>query len=84
MCHGKHKDYDAVLFTLLQKGEYKPVADGRFKDLEPLIPDYVQEPGRKYVTYELLWNEYRKKFPEGYGSPECHSGVFLLWAVQMP
>lgn len=58
---------DAALSTLLQKGEYKPAADSRFKDLEPLIPDYVQELGRKYVTYELLWNEYRKKFPEGYG-----------------
>jgi len=58
---------DAALSILLQKSEYKPAADSRIKDLEPLIPDYVQELGRKYVTYELLWNEYRKKFPEGYG-----------------
>jgi len=58
---------NAELSLILQKEGYKPTVDNRFKELEALIPDYVVELNRKYVTYELLWNEYRKTYPEGYG-----------------
>jgi len=58
---------DATLSSILQKEGYKPVVNIRFKVLEPLIPGYVAELNRKYVTYELLWNEYRQDHPDGYG-----------------
>lgn len=39
----------------------------RFNDLRQMLPYFEGELKRKHVTIKLLWQEYREKYPEGYG-----------------
>lgn len=41
--------------------------DNRFEDLKNHLEEYCQELKRRGVTRQLLWEEYRKKYPQGYG-----------------
>jgi transposase len=42
-------------------------SDNRFEQLKDKLDYYAQELKRKHVTKELLWEEYRKENPHGYG-----------------
>lgn len=41
--------------------------DPRFNDLQKRLPKLVTELGKKHVTRQLLWEEYRRDVPNGYG-----------------
>ena len=51
--------------------ESAPSADlGRWQALQTRLPAIVRELGRVGVTRWLLWEEYRREHPEGYGYPQ--------------
>lgn len=61
---------DKDLNAILRKKSFVKQSDARMKFLEPLLPTISKELQQKsytHVTYELLWQEYRKKAPSGYG-----------------
>jgi transposase len=45
----------------------EPPKDKRFEELKLLLPSYEKEMKRKGVTMTLLWKQYRKVHPGGYG-----------------
>jgi transposase len=42
-------------------------SDKRFDELAVLLPDLQNELGKRYVTRRLLWEEYLRGHPDGYG-----------------
>jgi transposase len=42
-------------------------SDRRFDELAELLPYFQSELGKKYVTRRLLWEEYLRGHPDGYG-----------------
>ena len=50
------------LLAISCKETYKQTPDHRFSILEPLLPKYSKELGRRYVTAQLLWEEYRQDY----------------------
>lgn len=53
-------------------------ASEKYLQLEGLFPDYEKELRRIGVTRQLLWHEYKQKYPDGYGySQFCH--YFARW-----
>ena len=57
---------DGQLLERLQ-GLATPREDPRFTELERRLPRIVKELGRRHVTRQLLWEEYRSECPDGYG-----------------
>jgi len=55
---------DSQLLGALEKK--KVSRNPRYDQLVKLFPYFVKELGRKGVTLNLLWKEYKKKHPEGY------------------
>ena len=48
-------------------------SDERFEEIKPRLEYYARELKRVGVTRKLLWEEYRKEFPQGYGLTQfCH------------
>lgn len=41
--------------------------DARFEDFKTRIPYFEEELKKKHMTTQLLWEEYRKDVPDGYG-----------------
>ena len=41
--------------------------DERFEDFKKRLPHFEQELKKPHMTTHLLWEEYRKDLPEGYG-----------------
>ena len=57
---------DKDLSSLLQERE--PLrANKRKEELEQLLPIYFKRLKRKGVTRKMLYEEYRQKYPNGYG-----------------
>lgn len=56
-------DLMAVLFPR----EDLPEVSHKARQLDELLPDLARELGRKHVTRQLLWEEYREKYPDGLG-----------------
>ena len=57
---------DDELLQRLQQAEEKQ-NDPRYLDLVERLPNIVAELGKKHVTRQLLWEEYRRKVHDGYG-----------------
>ncbi len=57
---------DVVLETRFHPGN-PAYSDNRFEVLKQHLDDYVNELKRTGVTRKLLWEEYRREHPEGYG-----------------
>lgn len=64
------KEEDATLLRIMTRAPYKPEADPRLEALTPLLPYYASELKKRYVTMQLLWEEYTKRFP---GQSYCYS-----------
>jgi len=64
---------------LLKTLEKKKVSENpKYEELVKLFPYFVKELGRKGVTLNRLWKEYRKKHPEGFHySQFCYH--FQMW-----
>lgn len=60
---------DEELNMLLHSG-YRDEADERWAEMRELLPHYTQELARPHVTRFLLWEEYRKDHPNGYGKTQ--------------
>jgi transposase len=59
---------DAELAELLYpQAAVAPQADIRRSDFDERCDYYLKELGRNGVTKQLLWEEYRREFPDGYG-----------------
>ena len=56
---------DDALLERLQRGR-QPEVDPRQATLVKLLPALLEELGRRGVTRQLLWEEYRGEHPEGY------------------
>ena len=56
---------DEELLARLQQSEERG-KDPRYVELVRRLPGLVQELGKKHVTRQLLWEEYRKACPDGY------------------
>lgn len=41
--------------------------DERFKDFMARLPHFEREMGRKHMTLQLVWEEYKREKPDGYG-----------------
>lgn len=49
------------------------VSDPRYQQLSDLLPDLSKDLSNPKVTRQLLWEEYRELYPEGYGYTQfCH------------
>jgi transposase len=57
---------DPVLETKFHPGN-PAYSDERFEQLKTMLDYYVKELKRKGVTRKLLWEEYRREYPSGYG-----------------
>ena len=55
---------DAALLKIAQGEIYKQESDYRLDLLKPLLPHYAKESKRRYVTIQLLWEEYKQKFKD--------------------
>jgi len=55
---------DSQLLQTLEKE--KVMQNPKYEELVKLFPYFVKELGKKGVTLNLLWKEYKKKRPEGY------------------
>lgn len=51
----------------LFNGGHPAYADPRFDELSAQLPRLQEELGNKHVTRRLLWEEYLKAYPNGYG-----------------
>lgn len=56
---------DEELLQRLERSEEKS-NDPRYSELKRLLPDIAKELGKKHVTKQLLWEEYRTSHPDGY------------------
>ncbi len=57
---------DEQLLQRLEESEKKS-NDPRYTVLKQRLPDIAKELGKKYVTRQLLWEEYKTDHPDGYG-----------------
>lgn len=56
---------DEELLSRLRQTEERQ-NDPRYVELVRRLPEIVQELGKKHVTRQLLWEEYRRSCPDGY------------------
>jgi transposase len=56
-----------VYVEAIEKGTSGRSIDNRHATLEPHLAKYCAELRKRGVTRQLLWQEYRKQHPEGYG-----------------
>jgi len=56
---------DEELLDRLQRSQER-LDDPRYVELLKRLPTIVQELGRKHVTRQLVWEEYRSECPDGY------------------
>ena len=49
------------------KGENAPEADSRYEELEKHKQVYLDDLKRPGATYQILWHQYKKSYPDGYG-----------------
>jgi transposase len=56
---------DEELLQRLERSEEKS-NDPRYAELKRLLPDIAKELGKKHVTRQLLWEEYKTSHPDGY------------------
>jgi len=62
---------DAELEALF--GGSQPVEpDARYDALQRMLPDLEKRYKQRGVTIDLLWREYRQRYPEGYGHTQFH------------
>src|SRR5690606_15468426 len=58
----------ALVYTeAIEKQDEDRAVDDRFSDLEAKLDQYCAELKKRGVTRQLLWQEYRKDHPNGYG-----------------
>lgn len=58
---------DEELSSLVYKESYCSKNDWRYADLQQRIPELTDELKKPHATRMILWEEYRRKVPEGYG-----------------
>lgn len=58
---------DEALGSLLFEKERPPSTDDRYTQLQEQLPHYASELKKRHVTRYLLWEEYQKESPDGYG-----------------
>jgi transposase len=71
---------DKDLEDLFQKPEERPI-DATLKTLLGLFPEMAKELKRKGVNRMTLWQEYKKKYPDGYGYSRFNR-YFKKWKDQ--
>ena len=57
---------DPVLEAKFHAGNPAYKKDGRYEDFKSRLPYFLSELKRVGVTKQLLWEEYRQQFPQGY------------------
>ena len=57
---------DDVALDFRFNGGSPAYTDKRFKEFMELLPYFEEQLGRRHVTRQLLWEEYRREHPEGY------------------
>jgi transposase len=63
---------DQALAELLEQ-DGSTNKDSRFLQLQSKLQGYASELKKRHVTRQLLWEEYRQAFPDGYGYTRfCH------------
>ena len=64
---------DDALGQLLFEEEKPPTMDPRYAQLQERLSYYATEFKKRHVTRQILWEEYRELFAEGYGYTQfCH------------
>lgn len=64
---------DEALMGLLHEPHRPAQAAARYTHLQERLPYYAKELKRPHVTRQLLWEEYRQEFSDGYGYTRfCH------------
>ena len=64
---------DQTLMGLLYEPHKPPAIGTRQGSFQEKLPLYAAELKRRHVTRQLLWEEYRQEFPDGYGYTRfCH------------
>jgi transposase len=58
---------DELLGQLLFIEEKAPSSDKRYLALSQGLARYAKELKKRHVTRQILWEEYRQEFPDGYG-----------------
>ena len=58
---------DQELSSLVYKEHPSHLTDWRYSDLQQRIPSFCDELKKPHATRMILWEEYRKIIPEGYG-----------------
>ena len=67
---------DSELLSILEKRKVEK--NEQYEKLSTQFPYFVKELKRKGVTLNLLWKEYKKKCPDGYGNSQfCYH--FQMW-----
>lgn len=67
---------DSQLLSILEKRKVRK--NEKYEELVTQFPYFVKELKRKGVTLNLLWKEYKKKYPDGYGNSQfCYQ--FQMW-----
>lgn len=59
-------DDQSLVELLFKKNDESPTSSERLNDFENRIDYFLSELRRRGVTRQLLWDEYRNDFPEGY------------------
>ena len=64
---------DERLMGLVYEPQQRAVAGTRQGSFQQMLPVYAAELRKRHVTRQLLWEEYRQEFPDGYGYTRfCH------------
>jgi transposase len=64
---------DQALAQILFEPEHPPLVGTRYEALQNKLVDYARELKKRHVTRQLLWEEYRLEFTDGYGYTSfCH------------
>ena len=64
---------DQTLMGLVYEHPKPPVSGTRQGGFQEKLPHYAAELRKRHVTRQLLWEEYRQEFPDGYGYTRfCH------------
>lgn len=64
---------DEQLAHLCPEKTSGPPPDNRYTHLEDTMPNLINELHKRHVTRQLLWEEYRAMYPDGYGYTRfCH------------
>lgn len=58
--------------------------DSRFDVIKNLFPEWEKELKNKHVTKQLLWEEYRAKYPNGYGRSQFCYHIDQMSAARKP